>query len=258
MMTHTLVFGTFIFPNATFKVQAHRMDIDTPSAATPRMDGGEVLRGSLTPRMFALNGMLWGVDRDSMHNQFITMQRAVHNAGAGASFYYRPDRYVFAQLSQGGMQATPRQGLYEHMLDVDILLVAKKPYAESIQTSSDSGSLSNSCTTKSLTPIGNYPTQPVWTIVSGATWGSLDSFRVTNVLNSNAFIFYGPMVSGQTLVIDNALGSVLMQVGLTMVDAMSLFGGNVFLQLEPGVQNDLLVCGPTLSFSLQYRGRYYS
>ena len=258
MITHTLVFGTYTFPNATFKIQAHRLDIDTPSAATPRMDGGEVLLGSLTPRMFAINGQLWSTDRDSMHNSFITLQRAVHNAGVGASFYYRPDRYVFAQLSQAGMQATPRQGLYEHMVDVDMVLVAKKPYAESIQMSSDSGSLANSCSVRQLTPIGNYPTQGVWTIVSGATWSALDSFRVTNVLNSNSFIFYGPISVGQTLVIDNVLGSVIMQVGMTMVDAMSLFGGNVFMQLEPGVQNDLVVCGPTLSFSLQYRGRYYS
>lgn len=258
MTTNTLVFGTFTFPNRTFQIISHRLDIDTPVGAVPRLDGGEVLQGSLTPRMFAINGKLWGTNRDSVHNELITLQRAIHNSGAGASFYYRPDRYVFAQLSQGGMDASWQRGLYEYMLNVDILMVAKRPFAESITTALQTGSRSNSCGTLSVTPSGNYPTQGVWTIVSGATWSQAESLRVVNLLNSQSFIFYGPMVPGQTLIIDQSAGSVLFQVGLTMVDAISLFGGNLFMQLTPGFQNDLVVCGPTLNFSFRYRDRYYS
>lgn len=252
----TLVFGTYTFPNQTFQIVDHRISPDTPVAPIPRRDGGEVLVHSLTPRGIRINGRLFGTDKNSVHNELNVLMKSMHNAGAGASLFYRADRFVYAELAQGGLVGQYEDGLYEHVILVDMTMVSKNPYAEGVAQGSASGSRSNSCGTVSVTPDGIYPTQAVWTFVAGHTFTG--GIRVDNVLNSMSFVFSGPMTPGQTLVVDNVLGCVLLQVGLTMVDAMTLFGGDAFLELAAGVQNDLVVCAPTLNFSMVFRPRYYA
>lgn len=253
----TLQFGTFTFPNQSFELEGHRIALDTPVAPVRRLDGGEVLPGYLTPKQIRINGKVFGTDKDTVHNDFITLQRAMHNAGVGASLFYRSDRYVFAQLSQAGVVGSYEKGLYEHLINVDMMLVAKRPYAEDVVTTTVTGTRNNACGTVGITPSGNYPTQGVWNIVAG-TWGFTGGLSVTNPATGMSFSYAGPMTAGQTLVIDNVLGCVLLQVGLTMVDAISYFGGHLFLTLKDNTSNLLNVCGPTHSFSLSFRGRYYS
>lgn len=252
----TLQFGTFTFPNQTFQIVDHRTSPDTPVAAIPRRDGGQVLPANLTPRGIQINGKLYGTDKDSVHNSLNILQRAMHNAGAGASLFYRSDRFVEAELAQGGVVGRYDEGLYEHVILVDMQLVSKNPYAEGVARPVSTGSRTNSCGILSVTPEGNYPTQGVWTFVAGTSFTG--GIRVDNVLNSMSFIYSGFLAPGQTLVVDNVLGCVLLQVGLTMTDAMTLFGGDVFMELVAGVQNDLVICAPTLDFSLVHRARYYS
>lgn len=252
----TLQYGTFTFPNQTFQVADHRFTPDTPIAPVPRRDGGEVLPANLLPRMIQINGKLYGDDKDTVHASLNDLQRAVHNAGDGASLFYRADRFVYAEVAPAGLVGRYEEGLYEHVILVDMQFVAKNPYAEGVARPSLTGSRTNSCGTASVTPDGNYPTQGVWTFVAGHTF--LGGISVENLLNSMGFTFAGPMVPGQTLVVDNVLGCVLLQVGLTLVDAMTWFGGHAFMQLEAGQSNSLQICGPTLDFSFLHRARYYS
>lgn len=255
MPNETLVFGTYTFPNRTFEVEEMRLDIESPVSAIRRSDGGEVLQGFLRPRMWKVNGKVYGDDKDTVHTDYIRLQRAVHNDGNGASFFYRTDRYVYAQMFQANVGKWER-GLYEYMLNCEVILIAKKPYAESITQQSITGSRTNNSSVALLTTGGNYPAQALWTFVAGHTFTG--GIRVDSNANSHFFTYGGPMTPGQTLIIDTALGCVLLQVGLTMVDAISYFGGNLFMPLEDGGVNSLVVNAPTLNFTALWNDRYYS
>lgn len=254
---HTLQFGTYTFPNQTFEIQEHKIDIDTPISDVRRTDQGQVLDGYLKPRRWRINGKVFGEDKGSVHNALITLQKAVHNDGVGASFYYKSDRYSFAQLAPGGVVANRTEGLYEFMWGVDIILVSKFPYVEEHIVNCVSGNRNNDSLVALVTPGGNFPTGAIFTFVAG-TWGfSNQNIRVDNNANSLFFSYSGPILAGQTLVVDTCLGCVLLQDGLTMINAISHFGGHTFLKLEPG-ENSLVVNAPTLSFEICYQNKWYS
>lgn len=128
---YQLAFGTYTFPNKTFKLSEHRLDIDTPSADIRRKDGGVTLKGYLKQRRWRINGKIYGTDEGTVHNDLNTLLRAVHNEGIGASFFYRSDRYAFASLAPGGVAAMPDEGLYRFLYNVDISLISE-PFAESV------------------------------------------------------------------------------------------------------------------------------
>lgn len=251
-----LVLGTYTFPNKTFELLEHTMDIDTPVFDVRRRDGGEVMDGFLRHRTWRINGKVYGDNEGSVHNDLNTLYRSVHNGGVGASFFYLSDRYAFAQLAPGGILATPlAKGLYRFAWNIDIVLVSN-PFAESVSSTRVSGSRTNNSAATATTPGGNFNTYGLFTFVaSGASSGTI---RVDNVATSLFFQFTGGLSAGQTLIVDCIAGCVLRQVGLTMVDALSLFGGNLStFFLKPGVSNSLIINAPTLSFTLDYRDRYY-
>lgn len=252
-----LVLGTYTFPNQTFELQEHTMDIDTPIFDVRRRDGGEVMDGFLRQRTWRINGKVYGDNEGSVHNDLNTLMRSVHNGGVGASFFYLSDRYAFAQLAPGGLMAAPlAKGLYRFAWNIDIVLVSD-PFAESVVSTRVSGSRTNNSAASATTPGGNFNTKGLWTFVAG-TWNFGSTIRVDNVATSLFFQFTGGLSAGQTLIVDTVLGCVLRQVGLTMVDALSLFGGNLnTFFLKAGVSNSLIVNAPTLSFTMDYRDRYY-
>lgn len=250
-----MAFGTYLFPNETFRLVEHKLDIDTPSVDIRRRDGGSTLQGFLKQKRWRINGKLYGTDTGSVHNALNIMKQALHNKGNGASFFYMADRYAFASLAPGGVAANAQEGLDGYLYNMDIVLVSD-PFVESITKSRITGSRTNNSSVQQVTMGGNYPDGPIFTFVAG-TWAFNTAIRVDNNANSYFFQFSGRMLAGQTLVIDAAAGSVLQQVGLTMIDATSLFSGNLDFILEPGGVNDLVINAPTLDFSMDYRDRYY-
>lgn len=254
-LPYTLAFGTYLFPNSTFKISDHRMDIDTPAADIRRRDGGVVLQGYLKQKRWRINGKLYGTDEGSVHNALNVMHQSLHNRGLGASFFYMADRYAFASLAAGGLVAIPEEGLDRFMYNMDIVLVSD-PFVESITRQSDGGSRANSSSIENVTVGGNYPSQPIFTFVAG-TWAFNSPILVQNLANSYFFQYSGPMAAGQTLLIDLAAGCVLLHVGATMVDAISYFGGNLDFFLEPGATNDLMIMAPTLDYTINYRDKWY-
>lgn len=252
-----LVLATYTFPNQTFQLLEHPMDIDTPSMDVRRRDGGVVMDGYLKQRTWRINGKVYGDNEGSVHNDLNTLMKSVHNGGVGASFFYLADRYAFAQLAPGGLLAVPTQrGLYRFAWDIDIVLISD-PFAESVVSTHVTGSRTNNSAATATTPGGNFPTNGIFLFVGG-TWNFGGTIRVDNVATSLFFQYTGGLLAGQTLLIDTVAGCVLRQVGLTMVDSLSLFGGNLqtFI-LKPGVSNSLIINAPTLSFTLDYRDRYY-
>ena len=252
---YTMAFATYTFPNATFKLADHRLDIDTPSADVRRRDGGVILDGYLKQKRWRINGKLYGTDEGSVHSALNIMSQALHNRGVGASFFYMADRYAFASLAPGGVIATPSEGLNGYLYDMDIVLISD-PFVESITRLSDGGSRANSSSIEQVTTGGNYPACPVFTFVAG-TWAFSSPVRVENLANSYFFQYSGPILAGQTLVIDLCGGCVLLHVGATMVDAISYFGGNLDFILEAGGTNDLIINAPTLDYTIDYRNRWY-
>lgn len=252
-----LQFATYTFPNQTFEIQEHTMDIDTPVFDVRRRDGGEVMDGFLKQRTWRINGKIYGENEGSVHNELNTLYRSMHNEGVGASLFYLADRYAFAQLAPGGMLSRPlAKGLYRFAWDIDIILISN-PFAESVTSTRVTGSRTNNSAATATTPGGNFKTNGVFTFVAG-TWAFGGTVRVDNVATSLFFQYTGGLTAGQTLIVDTVAGCVLRQVGLTMVDALSLFGGNLStFFLKPGVSNSLVINAPTLSFTLDYRDRYY-
>lgn len=259
MDNYQIAFGTYTFPNTSFQFVDHRMDIDTPVNEAARRNGADILPGYLKPKMWRINGRIYGNDTGSVHNSLNTMKRALHHAGVGASLFYMTGRYAFAQLAPGGFMAKPAdKGLYEYCWDIDALLVSN-PFSESVTVTRVSDTRTNNSAATSASPGGNYPASPVFVFVGG-TWafGGSANIRVENVANSLFFQFFGGLAAGQTLLVDCVAGSVMWQVGATMVDAMSYFAGNLTtFVLEPGGANSLIVNAPTLSFYLDFHDRYY-
>lgn len=255
----TLIFGTYNFPNQTFEIDGHQISLDTPAVPIRRSNGGVVLDGFIVPKKFVIRGKIFGDDKDQVHATLIAMQRAVHNGGKSAAFRYRGDRYVpEAWLSQEGINAAFEKGLYENMYNVDLVLVARRPFAESDVLVTLTGSRTNSSAIQAATTGGDYPASPVFTVVAG-TWAFMNGIRVENDGNSQFWSWGGPFAAGQTLVVDCDLGCVLLHRGSVMVDAISYFSGNLFMRLEPdGVPNNLVINGATLSYSIKYRDRWYS
>jgi len=254
-MIFTLQFGTYTFPNQTFEIEGHNMAADVPVADIVRQDGGVVLDGYLAPRPIRINGKLYGDDIDSMHNALNIMARAVHNRGQAANLLYRSDRQVSARMDGGGFSCPFTKGLYEHLSEISIGFIAAKPYAESTTATTTTGSRTNNSATQAVINNGNYPTNPVITFIAGACFTN-DLF-VQNNANSLFFRFQGPMINGQTLVVDCEAGCVLLQVGLTMVEAISYFSGDLNFAIEGGGSNTLIIDAATLSYSIVSRDRWY-
>lgn len=253
-MPYQLQFGTYLFPNQSFELLEHRIDIDTPVNPIRRRDGGVVQEGFLTPKRWRINGKIYGTDKGTVHNDLNNLYKSLHHNGVGASFFYRDDRYVFAQLGPGGIVATPEaKGLYEYDYLVDIVLVSDA-FSESVNSHNHSAQHNNGTEVLPLSVGGNFPTQPIFVFVGG-TMNFGIPIRVENAGSSYYWQFSNGLLAGQTLIVDCVAGSVLYQQGLTMMDGMSFFGGYLDFPINPG--DSLTIAGGTFNYSINYRDRWY-
>jgi hypothetical protein len=252
----TLQFGTYVFPNRTFEIVNHPLSLDVPAADIPNFDGGVSLDSSLAPKTFQINGKIFSTDKGSVYNSLNIMKRALHNKGQEAAMKYRDGWQVNCRLGPQGISAIPsKQGLYEYSYDVNFFMIADEPCIKSTTVKTESGSCTNNTVGETLTNAGHYEARPIFTFVAG-TWNFLNDISVINTANSNWFDYEGPLTPGQTVVIDCDAGCVLLQVGLTMVDALSYFAGDLFFGLEPG-DNFLAIDGATVDYSIAWRDREY-
>ena len=248
---YTLIYGTYTFSNQTFEIVGHKQQFDTPVEDIRRKDGGVSLDAYEQPRKIRINGIIYGTNKDSVHNDLNTLARAVRNDGDSAQFKYRSDRFVTARISREGLNTSFRKGLYEYMYDVNVVLVAENPYAESTTLRTVSGSLNDGVTTDVLTNNGSRPTRPLFTFVAGASF--TNDLRVDVPANSHFFSFSGPLLNGQSLIIDCDLGCVLLQSGPTFINAISHFGGNLFLEIPEGGNQNIVINAATLNYNIDSR-----
>lgn len=254
----TLQYGTYSFPNQTFEIEGHSLYSDTPVNPIRRKDGGVELQGFLQPKRFTIRGKVYSSDPGTVHNDLINLKRAVHNQGNAANFRYKDDRYVpGARMAPEGIQAIKAQGLFGYLYEVSLVFVAERPFAESDTLRHVSGTRNNASSGETLTNNGNYPTNPLFIFVAG-TQAFNNKLRVDNLNNSMFFAWGGPFAAGQTLIVDCDGGCVLLQVGLTLVDAISWFSGNLFFRLEDGGSNSLIINGGTFAYDIYNRDRYYA
>lgn len=255
-MIFTVQYGTYSFPNQTFEIEGHRYQTDTPVNELRRRNGAKVLDGNLKSKKYKIKGMLYGNDVDSVHNALNIMLKSIHNQGTSAYLKYRADRQVLSWLSSEGFDAPYKKGLYGSVMDVTVNFVAAKPYAEDVNLTTVTGSRTNNSAIETLTNLGNYPTNPIFTFIAGASPFFSDIY-VQNNGNSNYFRYQGNMLAGQTLVVNCDAGCVLLHQGLTMIDAISLFGGDLFFEIIEG-QNLVVIDTACLTYSIGYRNRWYA
>lgn len=253
----TLQYGTYTFPNQTFLIQDQSIVPDTPTYDVGRTDGGVNLQGFLGPKKFPINGKIYSSDKGTTRNDLLNLMKSMHNGGAAASFQYSLDRNVpSVRLAQEGIRAQVKEpGLYEYMYDVALVMIADRPFAQGLTGYTINGTRNNASALETLTNNGNYPSNPIFTFVAGASF--TNNLRVDSNANSMFFGYSGPMLNGQTLVVDCDAGCVLLQVGLTMTDATSYFFGNLFFRLEPGGANTIVVNGGTLTYQITNFDRWY-
>lgn len=255
----TLQYGTYSFPNQTFLVTGQVINPDTPINNIRRSDGGKLLQGFLGPRKFSIKGKIYSQDPGTAHNDMINLQRAAYNGGNAAAFQWKSDRNVpNVRLSVEGVQAVPTDpGIYGYMYDVQLVLVAEGAYAQALAATTVTGTRNNATGAETGVNNGNYPTRPIFTFVAGAN-AFINKLQVLNNSNCMFFNWAGAFVAGQTLVVDCDAGCVLLQVGATMVDAISGFSGNLFFRLEDGGNNALVIAGGTFNYTMVSYDRYFS
>ena len=254
MANYTLTFGTYTFSNRTFEIQGHKQKFDTPDSDIRRKDGGVTLDGYEASRAIRINGILYSEDKDSLHNDLNTMIRAIRNQGEESALNYRADRYITARIAKQGFDFKYQKGLYEHMYKVAINMVAGNPYAEGSTLRNVAGTINNTTAVVAVTNNGSRPTRPLFTFVGGASF--TNDLRVDVPGNSHYFSYSGGLLNGQSLIVDCDAGSVLLQSGITFVDAISHFGGYMFLEVpEGGAQNVIINCA-TLNYSIDSRDRF--
>lgn len=253
----TLQYGTYAFPNQTFILAEQAISPDTPTYNVRRSDGGINLQGFLGPRKFTINGKVYSSDKGTARNDLQNLMKSMHNQGNIANLQYSSDRLVpRVRLAQEGIRAQIKEaGLYEYMYDVALVMIADYPFAQSLTGYTINGSRSNNSALETLTNNGNYPTNPIFTFIAGASF--TNNLRVDSNANSMYFGYSGPLVNGQTLVVDCDAGCVLTQVGLTMVDSTSYFFGNMFFRIEPNGANTIVINGATLTYTITNADRWY-
>jgi hypothetical protein len=251
---YTLMFGTYTFSNQTFEIVGHQQGLDVPTIDIRRKNGGVTLTGYESPRKITINGTIFSTDKDSLNNEANIMFRALRNRGQEAALQYRADRFITARIDKSGLDFQFRQKLYEYVYDVKATFIAQNPYAENIDLRIVTGSLYNGVTTETITNNGTRPTRGLFTFVSGASF--TNDLRVDVPANSHYFNFAGPLLNGQTLIVDCDAGSVMLQSGSSFVDAISYFGGNLFLEIPEGGAQSVIINGATLSYNIQTRDRY--
>lgn len=257
MMPLTLQYGTFTFPNQTFKIVENPFQMDTPIFDIQRKIGGVVEDGFPAPKVVHINGKIYGTDKGSVSNELNILQMSVHNKGLGSTLIYRDGWQMRnVHLAPAGFVATPASdGTYEFAYIIDIFMATADPFVESVVTHTASGSMANDTQSKTLNNAGHFMGRPIFTFVAG-TWDFSNQLSVLNVASSHTFQYEGPIVAGQTLVVDCDGGCVLLQEGVTMVNAMSYSAGDIFMDLEPG-DNLVLLTGATIGFSIAWKDREY-
>lgn len=252
---YTLQYGTYAFPNQTFELIGHKLMMDTPSSPIRRKDGGVSLDGNMLPKKFQINGKVFANDIDTLHATQNILQRALHNKGQEAFLQYRADRRILCRLAPEGIDAPYEKGLYQYVANLNIVLLAKNPLAESTTLRTGSGTRNNASGGDSVVNQGTAVTYPLFTFVSGHTF--FNNLSVVNNTNGMSFGWQGTLVNGQTLIIDCDAGCVLLQSGTSFIDAISYFYGDLFFAIESGGTNSLTLAGGTYSYSILSRDRYY-
>lgn len=255
-MPATLQYGTYTFPNQTFKLLELPFNMDTPIQDIQRRHGGVVLDGYATPRQYRINGKVFGTNKGSVYNELNIMQRACHNKGQKGALQHRDGWQIQARLSPTGFIPVPvNEGLYEFAYDVNIVFISEEPCAESTTLHEATGSCANNTQEEVVNNAGHFVSRPIFQFVAG-TWSFLNGISVLNDANSHTFQYEGPIVAGQTLMVDCDAGCVLLQQGLTMMNAMSYIAGDIFLELEAG-NNSLIINGATLDYTINWRDKEY-
>ena len=254
-MPALLQYGTYTFPNETFIILDNPFAMDTPIQDIQRRQGGKVLDGYATPKQFRINGKLYGTNKGSVYNALNIMQRAVHNKGQEAALIHRPGWQFQVRLAPGGFIPLPEEGLYEFAYNIDILFATGDPCAESTALNEETGTNVNDTQQETINNAGHFVSRPFFQFVA-STHNFLNDISVLNVANSQTFQYEGPIVAGQTLIVDCDGGCVLLQVGLTMVDAMSYIAGDLFMELEAG-NNVLIINAACLDYTIRWRDKEY-
>jgi len=254
-MIYTLQYGTYTFPNQTFQLKEIPTTIVTPLQDLRRRDQGKGLDGRLAGRSYKINGKIFSLDKASLWNALNIMNKSIHNQGEVGDLKYRDDNISAKCRMSRELRAKPGKGLYEHLHDIDAVFISAHPYVAGLTVNTLTGSITGAPSVISPNNAGNFPTNPIFTFVGG-TWAFSDDIAVENVGNSHQFSYEGPIAAGQTLLIDCDAGCVLLHVGATMVDAISYFSGDLFFELDEGV-NTLIIDGATFDYEMDWYHRWY-
>jgi phage-related protein len=241
----TLIFGTYTFPNQTFEVTEFPLNRDVIETSVPRVHGTIIQTPYMKSRTIRIKGMLHSSVKADTEGQWQDMCSIA--CQGNQSFYSRTDRYLDCEVKF--VRPSPVDGSDGKILEIEIEAVAADPFYYAAGASRAVVANAPGVTFFDVSNYGTAYSEPIISFVPGANFS--DAVYLLNQRSGQAFSYSGPMVNGQTLVIDTK--KLLVENG--GVDGMSWMSGN-FPMLVPG-SNTFAFIGSTCSVRVEYKDRWY-
>ena len=249
-MAYVLKFGSYTLP-ATFAPRSDNRQAIAQASQLPRMDGGTVSTRRLTPKSMSVQGGISSsFGNSAIQTQVDTMLTSLQ--GIQDLYLLRDDRYYRnATMANYSVDYDQNSVTRYAMMNLEFRTGDPFQYSTTL-TSAAAGATAVSPINKTLTPTGNAPSLPKFTIT--ATSATSVAITLTNSTTGETCTLTGTVPLSSDIVVD----SLLKTVTISGVDYMSLFEG-VFPTLAVG-SNSVVVSwtgGGSYAVASEYRNRWY-
>jgi phage-related protein len=239
-MAYLLQFNGYTLPSTLMPNGGQRQS-DLGDQELPRADGASVQPARRRSRPLSVQGSITAATADALESILDDLESACQTPdGPAQLFFGRDDRYYLAQVQQ--YSAAYSEGLtWGLFATVQIGFFAQQPDAYGITPVTASVSTSAS----SLTPLGDAPTLPAWTITIGsAGTGPITLTNSTTLETCTLTPVSGSFGAGDVLALARD-GYTVTQNGAA---AFGLLGGRM-PRLMPGANSLSLTAGGTATIS---------
>lgn len=244
----TLQFGDYTFPNQTFELEGNPDQFNLKEDLIAQAHGAVIQTPFLRPKRLKIRGVIHDPTESVSQQQLLDMQAAL--LSSEAAFRYRSDREINAYTRK--LDPKYIEGTDKAVIDVQIELLAKKPFYQSIGASiSTVQAITGTTVSFNVVNSGNVFSQPnIFIYANGGTID--DNFYITNPSNNKTSTFRGVIANGATLKLNTKTLNVLNN----SVAALTQFEGT-FLTILAGT-NLLTVVAPDCQVTVEHKNRWYS
>lgn len=200
----TLLFGNYNFPNLTFEVEEAPLDSNLKEEVIVRQHGAIIQLPYLRTRKFKIKGFVHNSNADTTRDELSEMQQNLYVSENAFSFL--EGRYIDCYTKS--IKSKYIRGTNLRVAEVEIQMVAQKPFFYAGTTISDVESLVDGCTFEIIN-TGNAFNEPTYEFLAN-DGDIIDGISLMNTSNNNMqFRWRGTVADGTTLNIDSETFEVL-------------------------------------------------